>query len=292
MSEQAWRQWTLLVLLLVLLPRYGLGGALVALVLMELLFCLLGWWSVRGYWRWSQLRLDWAFLRPYLRFGFGFFLANLAAVALYRSGPLLVETVTGESTQTGYFNLAIGLFLLAYVTASQFAQSLIPNLSDFYRQGSRAKIHRWLDSFVRYGWITAWLAVIVVWAVADWAVPLVFGMDFAPAAATLKWISLGIPLAVLLWAGNVTATVTGQGRLKFIATLVALMVFGSTALWLIPLYGAVGAALALGLAVAANVTILSVRLRLHFDPNWKVLVSVAGVGAAALVGLTIFSASV
>jgi O-antigen/teichoic acid export membrane protein len=287
MSEQAWRQWVLLVLLLALLPFYGLGGALVALVLMELLFCLLGWWSVRGYWRWSQLRLDRAYMRPYLRFGFGFFLANLAAVALYRSGPLLVEAITGESTQTGYFNLAIGLFLLAYVTASQFAQSLIPNLSDFYRQGSRVKIHRWLDNFVRYGWIVGWLAVVAVWAVADWGVPFVFGPDFAPATAALKWISLGIPLAVLLWAGNVTATVTGQGRLKFIATLAALTVFGSAALWLIPLYGAVGAALALGLAVAANVLILSVRLRPHFEPNWKVLVAIAGASAAGLVGLTI-----
>ena len=104
MAEQAWRQWVLLVLLLVLLPAFGLGGALVAVVLMELLFCGLGLWLVRDYWQPAGLRFDWLFLRPYVRFGFGFFLANLATVTLYRSGPLVVEILTGRSAQTGSTN--------------------------------------------------------------------------------------------------------------------------------------------------------------------------------------------
>jgi O-antigen/teichoic acid export membrane protein len=285
MSEQVWRQWVLLLLLLALLPPLGLSGALLALVVMELIFCVVGLWAARDYWHSSELRFEWPYLRPYLRFGLGFFLANLAAVALYRSGPLLVETLTGEATQTGYFNLAIGLFLLAYVTTGQFAQSLIPNLSDFYNRGQVEQMGHWLNNFVRAGWLLAWLGVITVWAVADWATPLVFGADFAPAAAALKWISLGMPLAVLLWAANVTATVTGKGTLKFAASLAALAIFGVMALILIPLRGAAGASLALGAAVLANVVVLVLFLRPEFKLKWGLLLVIVSISIVCLVGV-------
>lgn len=282
MSEQAWRQWLLLGLLLALLPPLGLTGALVALLLMELIFCLLGLWLVRDYWHLPELRLDWPYLRPFVRFGFGFFLANLAAVALYRSGPLLVESLTGESAQTGYFNLAIGLFLLAYVTTGQFAQSLIPDLSAFYNRNQAGQMRLWLANFMRYGWLIGWVGVLAVWSVAGWAVPLVFGPDFAPATAALKWISLGTPLSALLWAANVTATVTGRGRLKFAASLAALAIFGAADVWLIPLMGAAGASLALALAVTVNVAVLSLYLQPDFqlDGWW-----LGGIAIAASVSL-------
>lgn len=261
MAEQAWRQWVLLVLLLVLLPFAGLSGALWAIVVMEIVFCLLGFWWVRDYWQSSELRLNWAELAPYLRFGLGFFLANLATVIFYRSGPTLVELLTGDSRQTGYFNLALGLFLTGYSTVSQFAQSMLPALSSFRVKGQSDRLRRWLVNFVQVSWWSSCLGALVVWLLADWAVPLVFGREFAPAAASLKWISLAIPLATLLWAGNVLATVVGQGRLKFMAALAALLAFTVAALALTSLYGAVGAALALTLAVAVNVGVLGIYLR-------------------------------
>lgn len=261
MAEQAWRQWALLVLLLALLPLWGLGGALLAVLLMEIIFCAWGLWWVRDYWHSAELRLNWPYLRPYVRFGLTFFLANLAAVALYRSGPVLVETLAQDSRQTGYFNLALGLFLLTYVTVSQFAQSLIPTLSDFQVRGQRVELRQWLRNFAWYGWWLNWVGVLAVWLLAGWLVPLVFGPEFGPAAASLKWISLGMPLSVVLWAGNVLATVLGRGRVKFGAALVALLVFVSIGGWLAPFYGAVGVAVALTVAVAAHVGVLGIYFR-------------------------------
>ncbi len=264
MAEQTWRQWALLVLLLALLPPLGLGGALLAVLVMEIIFCLLGLWWVRDYWCAEEVRFEWLYLKPYVRFGLSFFLANLAAVALYRSGPALVEWLTGDSRQTGYFNLALGLFLLVYITVSQFAQGLIPALSGFRAAGQMAQLRQWLRNFVRYGWWLGWLGVVAVWLLADGFVPLVFGAEFAPAAASLKWISLGMPLASVLWAGNVFATVIGQGGVKFGAALAALLTFVALAGWLVPAYDAAGAAIALTLAVAANVTVLIVYLYPNF----------------------------
>ncbi len=267
MAEQAWRQWVLLILLLVLLPLWGLTGALLAVLWMEVLFCCLGLWWVRDYWRTAELRCEWPYLAPYIRFGLSFFLANLATVALYRSGPILVEWLTGDSKETGYFNLALGLFLLAYVTVSQFAQGLLPMLSGFYARGQTQEMQQWLRQFVRYSWWLSCLGVAMIWLLADWTVPLVFGLDFGPAAAALKWISLGMPLTALLWTGNVLATVVGRGRVKFGASLVALLTFIAAVIWLTPLYAAAGAAVALSLAVAANGVVLAVYLWPNFGRN-------------------------
>jgi O-antigen/teichoic acid export membrane protein len=256
MAEQAWRQWALLLLLLLLLPRLGLTGALGAVVIMELLFLGLGLWWVRSYWYWSEIGLDWGYLAPYLRFGFGFFLANLAAVALFRSGPLLVEILTGSSVQTGFFNLALGLFLLAYVTLGQFAQSLIPELSRSLSQQKYGRLRGWLRTFAGWGWWLGFLGTVLVWLTADWGVPQLFGPEYAPASAAFKWISLGLPVTALLWSGNIAATVLGHGRTKFIASVLGLLIFAILTLWLAPRYGALGSAIALVTGLMANTAVL------------------------------------
>ncbi len=261
MVEQAWRQWVLLFLLLFLLPPLGLTGALLALLLMEVIFCLLGWWWVRAYWQNAGLRLDWPYLAPYLRFGLPFFGANLAAVALYRSGPALVEWLSGDSRQTGYFNLALGLFLLVYITLGQFAQSLLPTLSGFWAGGQISQLRRWLWNFGLIGGGLGCLGTVLTWLLAGWLIPLVFGPEFAPAVPVFQWLSLSLPLAALVWAGGVAATVIGRGRVKLAATLGALLTFIVLGLWFIPEYGATGAALALSMATVVNVTVLGVNLR-------------------------------
>jgi O-antigen/teichoic acid export membrane protein len=264
MAEQAWRQWTLLILLLVLLPLLGLTGAFLAVLVMDVLFCFLGLWWVRDYWQYQEFRFDWPYLTPYIRFGLSFFLANLAAVALYRSGPMLVEWLTGDVKQTGYFNLALGLLLLVYVTLGQFAQGLLPLLSGFYSRCQIGQMRQWLHNFIRYGGGLSCLGVAVAWLLADRVVPLVFGLDFGPAAASLKWISLGLPPATLVWAGNVLATAVGRGRIRLGASLAALLTFIAAAIGLIPLYAATGAAVALDLAVVIHGVILGVYLWPHF----------------------------
>ena len=110
MTEQAWRQWVTLGALLVLYPLLGFTGALLASCLWRLvrrLRAVVGR-RVAG----QRIKLEWSYYKFYVVAGLGFFVANLAAVALYRSGPVLVEALTGNSAQVGYLNLAIGLYLM------------------------------------------------------------------------------------------------------------------------------------------------------------------------------------
>lgn len=264
MTEQAWRQWVTLAALIVLYPLLGFTGALLALVLMEALFAGLGLCWARGDWQSRELRVEWRYFKPFLLAGAGFFLANLAAVALYRSGPVLVEALTGNSAQVGYISLAIGMYLMVYVTVSQFAQSLIPGLSTLWEAGRTDEIQRRLGGFMRIGLLVTIPGTLAVWLLAGWAAPLVFGQDFAGAAPALRWISLAMPPAVIVWAANVTATVSGRGAVKFSGFLTALLVFLAGTLALTPVYGAAGTAAALSLAVLVQALVLAVRLRPEF----------------------------
>lgn len=260
MTEQAWRQWVLLAALVVLYPLLGFSGALLALVAMEAVFAALGLWWGRPYWQRNEFSLDWGYYRFYVVAGLGFFVANLAAVALYRAGPVLVEALTGESAEAGYLNLAIGLYLIVYGTVSQFAQSMIPGLTRLRVAGQPDEMRRRLRHFTRVGVAMTAAGAAAVWLFAGWGAPIVFGRGFGPAAEPMRWLSLAMPIGVVVWAANVRATVTGRGAVKASAILAALAVFLAGALLLTPTRGATGAAQALALAVLVQGVVLTVRL--------------------------------
>jgi len=282
MVEQSWRQWILVILLLLLYPWLGFTGSLIAWASMEAIFCFVGLWWGREYWQISELRLNKQYIWPYIKFGFGFFLANLIGALLYRSGPVLVEMLTGQSAHAGYLNLAIGLFLMPYLLLTQMALSLVPTLTSFYTKGQINEMQQWINNFVRYSWLLGWLAVLLIWLTVDFGVVLVFGVDYALAARPLRWISLAIPLAGLLWAGNAVATVTGRGTVKFWATLITLCLFLVIGIWLIPLYLAAGGALALSMAVGVNVVVLALFLRPEFKLDWPMLLVTGLAGSGML----------
>jgi O-antigen/teichoic acid export membrane protein len=175
--------------------------------------------------------------------------------------------------------------MMAYVTLGQFAQSLIPALSRFRSQGQADQVRGWLGRFVRYSWLGAWLAVIVVWLAADWGIPCRFGEEFGGAADPVRWLSLAIPLAALLWAGNAVATAVGRGRVKFGASLVGVVLFVAVAVWLVPVMGAIGAAAALGMSVGMSVVILALFLRPDLTLNWPLLLSTGLAGVAIIAGI-------
>ena len=84
------------------------------------------------------------------------------------------------------------------------------------------------------------------------------------------------------------ATVTGRGRLKFGASLAALLTFVALTLWLAPGFGATGAAIALSVAVGVNVAGLILWLRPDFSLPWRLLLVSSLMGVTGL-GLIVVS---
>ena len=282
MVEQAWRQWVLLLLIIPLYPLLGLGGTIWAWTLMEIIFTVLGLWWARAYWEPAAFGLDWDYLWPYLEFGFGFAVANLISALLYRSGPVLVETLTRQTAEAGFMNLAIGLFMMPYLLLTQIAFSFVPTVSDLYARGQFKQVQQWVQTFVSVSWLIGWLGVLAVWLLADWGVVFVFGPDYAPAAAPLKWISLSFPPAGLLWGAYLVAMVTGQGQLRLWASVAALGSFLALSFWLVSTLGASGVAIAMTVSVVVNFAVLYLFMRRDLSLPWGTLGMSSLIAAAGL----------
>lgn len=271
MVEQAWRQWVLLLLIIPLYPLLGLGGTIWAWTLMEIFFTVLGLWWARAYWEPAAFGLDWDYLWPYLQFGFGFAVANLISALLYRSGPVLVETLTRQTAEAGFMNLAIGLFMMPYLLLTQIAFSFVPTVSDLYARGQLKQVRQWVQNFVSISWLIGWVGVLAVWLLADWGVVFVFGPDYAPAAAPLKWISFSFPPAGLLWGAYLVSMVTGRGRLRLWASVAALGSFLALSFWLVSSLGASGVAIAMTVSVVVNFAALYLFMHRDLSLPWGTL---------------------
>ncbi|NOX60926.1 MAG: hypothetical protein GXP42_03125 [Chloroflexi bacterium] len=244
--ELAWRQLVMTPFLLAF-ARWGVTGLLAGLALSEALFLLLGHYWIRPYLRVQSF--DWPALRPYLRFGAGFFLANIVIVALYRLGPVLLEVLARNTVAVGYFNLGVSVYMMLLVILTQYMSSFVPMLSLFHRRGELAAAQRWLDRMVRYTAVLMGVIIIGMFMLMPAVAPLLFGADFAPVTRIMLLLALALLAQPLVWAGRYAAVSFGHPRAAFYATLFGLLAFLAVSPALMPRFAADGAALALGFGV-------------------------------------------
>jgi O-antigen/teichoic acid export membrane protein len=183
-------------------------------------------------------RVRWAELRQQIGFSF-FVYINLIGLFLDSRWPILVMGRLGQVEQIALYALAtpiteaslqiarsVGLVLLAHASAGDLAARRVTRLVIFF--------------YI--------LVIILLMLLAPWIVPWLFGHDYTTAVLLIQVLAPGmIPLAAGILRVNF---LTGLGRPQSGALAASLsfisMVLSSAVL--IPLYNAVGAALATGLA--------------------------------------------
>ncbi|MCO6452100.1 MAG: lipopolysaccharide biosynthesis protein [Caldilineales bacterium] len=264
--ELSWRQLVMIPFLLLLLP-WGLQGMLIGLVLSEAVFLILGSVWIRQYLR--PQRFDWTALRPYLRFGLGFFVANLVIVALYRSMPVLLETWTRDTVSVGYLTLALSVFMLVLVVFSQYFASFVPKLTLLRNEGRDKELQSWLERIMRYSAAVTGFIMIGIILLTDSLAPMLFGADFQPVARLVLILSLGLLIQPLIWVGRYAATAVGMPRVPFIATVAAMIIALLAAFWLIPRFTAEGAAISLVLGIFSLGIVTQILSRNWLFPPWR-----------------------
>ncbi len=286
--DTTWRQLVVTGLMLLLVPRPSLTLALAALAVQEALFLAIGVWWAR----------EWLFgspeaappraktLKPrrmtsdLLRFGLAFSIANFALVLLFRISPIMVETLTGSHSETGYFDLALGGLLFLYTLLAQVAYAFVPILTQLRLAQRPLEAAAWLGRVVRYSAMLMALGLGGMWAVATPVAPLLFGAGFAPAAGTIRMMALGLLPLPIAWAGVCLSTVDKRPRQKLWAALAGLVVFLLAAL---ALRGGASAGIALAFALAL------LGYALGFGPSAVVAARTGGPGwAAATAGAAVF----
>lgn len=163
---------------------------------------------------------------------------NLLHFANQRADVFFVQATHG-AREVGLYTLAVGLAQTVLLLSSALAQPLLPHVSAATSQADAAALTAQMcRQYVALGL----LAIVVSAGLAPWALPLVFGRDFA--ASVPPWLILlpgmiGFGLANLLTAyfvGRDAAPITLR-----IAAVTALVTLAGNALFT-PRYGALGAA--------------------------------------------------
>lgn len=266
--DLSWRQLIMIPCLVLTLP-WGLTGLLVGLLVSEAIFLIPGLiWSRPV---WQPYRPDWRGLRPYLRFGAGFFLANVVVVLLYRSGPVLLELLTHDTVAVGYLGLALSLYMLVITVLSQYMASFTPTLALLHTRRQTVEAQQWLDRLLRYSSILMGLLLIGAGLLTYPLAPLLFGADFAPVSQIFLILSLALVVQPFIWAGRYAAAAFGQPRVAFFSALAGLVVALAGSLLLMPAFAAAGAAMALVAGMTATAIFLIVFSRAWLHPPWRAI---------------------
>lgn len=180
-------------------------------------------------------------LIPMLRAAYPFAIAAVLAALQSRLNIILLER-SADASDVGYYAAALRFVEAGRLLPFAFFDALFPLLASLAEVPAQLErvFRQTLAALFAFGLIFG-LALSLV---GGWVIPLVFGEDFIPAVPVLQ-IAAWILLPLLLKGGR-TLYWYAQRREGYVnaVTLLAIIVQGGLALWLIPQFGAEGAALA------------------------------------------------
>ncbi|MEM9139055.1 MAG: oligosaccharide flippase family protein [Pseudomonadota bacterium] len=237
----------------------GLGAFLAAALAALALGTIVGvWLMVRG--QGLDLGFDWALLRQGVGYALRAYIATLFGFLMTRIGVLVLQA-QADLQAVGQFSIAQQVTDALLLLPATVALLLFPNL---VRQTDPAE--RWramVRALIVLGGVMA-LLVAVIAVLTPWAVPLVFGADYAPA---IDLILAFLPAVLLMSLITVVSQYLSAGGFPWsqVATWVAVTTLhGGLSLWLVPDYGALGVIVSFTVSVAAMLAalfVLAVRMR-------------------------------
>jgi len=223
----------------------GLRSLAIAFVLARATALAASAWMTHAYLGGIGLRFDRAIWRELqtTALPLGFFLVVLNLYA-YVDGVML--GVMRTDVETGLYTAAYRVYEGLSYAPSVIAAVLSPRLSALYG-GERADraAHRRLALLGLAGSTALALVVgVIAYRFATPLMTMLFGEDFAPAAAPFRILCLGLGFVFAIWVLHAIAISVNRERLLLTTGIVGLVVNVGLNLYLIPHDGASGAALA------------------------------------------------
>lgn len=231
-------------LILISRDAHVLAFAITALVEWAVTYLAVVWILDRTQDRHIRYSLDRAQIAGWFREGWPAVLIVVLASTADRIMVVAVKNLAPSTTEAGYLNAALRITEIWWSIASIVGAVLLPRIVT-HQQSSAERADQTAQLYANTSLLVSVAAAIAVTVVAPFAVPLLFGPAYAPAA---------IVLAVLFWSGPAVFSAiarsqrwVAQGKLILdLPTVSAITVLqlGLT-LVLVPRYGAIGAAAAM-----------------------------------------------
>jgi O-antigen/teichoic acid export membrane protein len=273
------RRWLTVLLVPLGIWLSGLRGAGAGLIVAEVIVIALGAWWIPFRFSWADLRPDAPWLAPFLRFGLVFFGSQLLFTAFQAGGEVLVRAVSGNYVEVAYFALAHSVYLTAAASMPPLVWSFAPLLSGLREGGDARTLGAWIERLLTLLAVASVVAVLGCLFLADVVTPLVFGTAYAPVAANLVPLSLGL---VMLGLGTVTslvALVHGRPGEALVASIVRLVAFWALGVVLVTWWGSLGACVAMAGASTVHAAYSVSRMRVELGLAVRRWFSAVAIGA-------------
>ncbi len=184
--------------------------------------------------------------------------ALIGALAL--RAELLILGWFGTATELGVFSAAIKFYEAAAVIPIMIASASTPAMSRFHGEQSQklGVLYRWTISRVLLLTLPAAAGAVIL---SDYVIAFLFAPEYAPAAPLLREVFIAYPFAAIFIVNSSLLLASDHAQRTvglFLGILILQLVL---ALWLIPTYGARGAATSL---LVVQITAASISTWLVF----------------------------
>ena len=278
-AKEVLRSACTLILVVAFYWRYGLSGALWALVANEIILCLLSlWWTRDHAWQFRG-RESPGSLRPFLLFGIGFYIPGFLFGLLQRSGNVLVQQITHSSEQVAYYDIANQYLLLTATFLGLILQTLLPALTKLHLEKETVMMERWQRIIMTYCAILAFVSFNALMWLGELLIVTWLGEAFRPVMDNAVIIAIAIIPMLVAYAGMNYSLIDKTPGVYICGVGAGMAVMVAACFWLIPGMGSVGASWGTVLGYTALGTVFLFRYFRMFSRILK------GFLAAVLVAL-------
>ncbi len=258
-----------LVLVIVLYHYFGLYGAIVSTLLVEGILTGLNLFWARHFLRLQYFRVDMAYLKPYLMFGFVFFVSSGVTTVWQRAGNPLVAYLTGDSREVALFDIPNQIFLITTAFLLVTIGYLVPIFMHLLAKGKEQKLVTWSNLLLKYVFALSTLMVGGFLISGQELIPVMIGREFSAIYPNAVILMMGIFPMIVVQLGYVFCVVYNEAWKYLCALVCALITFVPATLVLVPHLASMGASLAMLMSTVVAAFVLGVAYWPRMAPSLR-----------------------
>lgn len=243
---------------------FGLDGAFWALLANELVLLIIAvsWMKdyINGPWTFARF----ADFKPYLIFGFQFYVPTFLFGLMQRSGNVFVKGLTQSSQQVAYFDIANQFLLLTATFLGLILTTILPALTALYVKNDMESIRRWQRTILTYCGVAAFLGINALGWMGRDIIRICLGPSFAPVMGNAMVVVLAIVPVLIAYAGINYSILEKRPGVYARAVALGIIIMAAGCLVLTPRYRALGASWATVLGYSAMAAVFCAKYRQQF----------------------------
>lgn len=235
-------------LIIILFNSFGLLGAMISTLVVEGSLAVLYFYWSKKYFQTKEYAIDFSFLKPYLQFGFLFYVCWWLVNLWQRAGNILIEYITNDPREVALFDIANQSFVILMTTTLFIIASLIPFFTELSLRDKKREIEKWCIAVIKYMGIGFTIITFAFFMLGEKLVELIFGSKYDGIFYNALALISGIFPMAIAQLGYTLSVICKEPRKYFYCILLAFTVFMLTSILLVPKYRALGCSMAMSIS--------------------------------------------